>query len=126
GYSAPPPRPGNELFAGPGLIHIADEAYEYFTWDGAAHFSPGSLPGASAHTISLYSFSKAYGFAGWRVGYMAIPRRFNEAVYKVQDTVLICPPLVSQAAALACVPIGRPWTGRFLGPLAALSPDVRA
>jgi aspartate/methionine/tyrosine aminotransferase len=125
-YSAAALRAVNELCARHGLVHIADEAYEYFTWDGATHFSPGSLPGAGAHTVSLYSLSKAYGFAGWRVGYMVIPERFNEAVYKVQDTVLICPPLVSQAAALACVTAGRAWTARFLEPLAAVRQDVLA
>jgi aspartate/methionine/tyrosine aminotransferase len=125
-YPAGALRATNELCARHGLMHIADEAYEYFTWDGAAHFSPGSLPGAGAHTVSLYSLSKAYGFAGWRVGYMVIPERFNEAVYKVQDTVLICPPLVSQAAALACVTTGRAWTARFLEPLAAVRRDVIA
>jgi aspartate/methionine/tyrosine aminotransferase len=114
----------NELCATRGLLHISDEAYEYFTWDGAVHTSPGSAPGAGAHTISLYSLSKAYGFAGWRVGYMVIPEALNEAVYKVQDTVLICPPLVSQAAALACVQVGRGWTARFLDPLAAVRREV--
>jgi aspartate/methionine/tyrosine aminotransferase len=123
-YPAGALRAVNEFCARRGLLHVADEAYEYFTWDGAAHFSPGSLPGAGAHTVSLYSLSKAYGFAGWRVGYMVIPERFNEAVYKVQDTVLICPPLVSQAAALACVTVGRDWTARFLEPLAEVRRDV--
>ena len=114
----------NELCARRGLLHISDEAYEYFTWDDDCHFSPGSLPGAGAHTISLFSLSKAYGFAGWRIGYMAIPEALNEAVYKVQDTVLICPTLVSQAAALACVQEGRAWTARFLDPLAAVRREV--
>ncbi|MCS1411642.1 MAG: Aspartate aminotransferase [Verrucomicrobia subdivision 3 bacterium] len=31
-----------------GIYHISDEAYEYFTYEGARHFSPGSLAGASA------------------------------------------------------------------------------
>jgi aspartate/methionine/tyrosine aminotransferase len=123
-YPAETLRAVNELCAMHGLLHISDEAYEYFTWDGAAHVSPGALPGAGAHTISLYSLSKAYGFAGWRVGYMVIPEALNDAVYKVQDTVLICPPLVSQAAALACVQVGHGWTARFLEPLAAVREEV--
>ena len=123
-YPAATLRAVNELCARRGLLHISDEAYEYFTWQGTAQVSPGSSPGAGAHTISLYSLSKAYGFAGWRVGYMVIPEALNEAVYKVQDTVLICPPLVSQAAALACVQVGRGWTARFLDPLAAVRREV--
>jgi aspartate/methionine/tyrosine aminotransferase len=123
-YPAEALRAVNELCAARGLLHISDEAYEYFTWDDSRHFSPASLPGAGAHTISLYSLSKAYGFAGWRIGYMAIPEALNEAVYKVQDTVLICPTVVAQAAALACVQEGRAWTARFLDPLRAVRREV--
>ena len=53
----------NEICRRRGLYHISDEAYEYFVYDGARHFSPGSIAGSSPHTISLYSLSKAYGFA---------------------------------------------------------------
>src|SRR5215203_2577867 len=123
-YPAEALRAINDLCARRGLLHISDEAYEYFTWDDARHFSPASLPGAGAHTISLYSLSKAYGFAGWRIGYMVIPEALNEAVYKVQDTVLICPTLVAQAAALACVQEGRAWTAQFLEPLARVRGEV--
>ena len=34
---------------------------------------PARLPAPTAHTISLYSLSKAYGFAGWRIGYIVYP-----------------------------------------------------
>jgi aspartate/methionine/tyrosine aminotransferase len=123
-YPAATLRAVSELCAARGLLHISDEAYEYFTWDESRHFSAASLPGAGAHTISLYSLSKAYGFAGWRIGYMVIPEALNEAVYKVQDTVLICPTLVAQAAALACVQEGHAWTARFLDPLRAVRREV--
>ena len=70
-------------------------------------FFPGSIEG-SEHTISLHSLSKAYGFASWRVGWMVIPEHLFEAVNKIQDTILICPPVVSQfaAAGAACVGAG--------------------
>src|SRR5262245_64225268 len=60
----------NDLCAHHGLFHISDEVYEYFTYGSAAHASPGAFDGAHAHTISMFSLSKAYGFAGWRIGYM--------------------------------------------------------
>jgi aspartate/methionine/tyrosine aminotransferase len=93
----------NELCRRRRVYHIHDEAYEHFVYDGAKHFSPSSLPGAHQHTISLYSFSKAYGFASWRVGYMVIPEPLTEAVRKAQDTILICPPVISQHAALGAL-----------------------
>ena len=92
-----------------GIFHIHDEAYEYFTWDGAEHFSPGSIPESEDHTISLYSLSKAYGFASWRIGYMVLPSHLVEAVKKIQDTILICPPVISQVAAIAALKQGRFW-----------------
>jgi aspartate/methionine/tyrosine aminotransferase len=99
----------NEICRARGIYHIHDEAYEYFTYDGARPFSPGSIPWAEGHTISLYSFSKAYGMAGWRVGYMAIPEHLLEAIRKIQDTNLICPTVAAQRAALGALAAGPGW-----------------
>jgi aspartate/methionine/tyrosine aminotransferase len=91
-YPAAALRAVNRLCAERGIFHVHDEAYEYFTFDGAEHFSPGSAPGSTEHTISLFSLSKAYGFASWRIGWMVIPARLEAAVRKIQDTNIICPP----------------------------------
>ncbi len=95
----------NALCAEHGLYHLHDEAYEYFTYDGAAHFSPASLPGASAHTISFYSLSKSYGFASWRIGWMVYPAPLAAAMRKIQDTLLICSPVISQYAAVGALDV---------------------
>ncbi|RME33205.1 MAG: pyridoxal phosphate-dependent aminotransferase [Gammaproteobacteria bacterium] len=108
----------NELCRERGLWHLSDEAYEYFTWGQARHFSPASLEGAAGHTISFYSLSKAYGFASWRIGYMVYPEALHEALLKVQDTNLICPPAVTQRAAVACLEEGAGYTRRRLEPVA--------
>jgi aspartate/methionine/tyrosine aminotransferase len=105
-YPEPALREVNDLCRDRGLYHIHDEAYEYFTWNGAAHFSPGSIPGAAPHTFSLFSLSKAYGFASWRIGYMTLPDALMDAVKKIQDTLLICPPVISQYAALGALRAG--------------------
>ena len=96
----------NELCRRRGLYHVSDEAYEYFVYDGVRHFSPGSLPGSAGHTISLFTLSKTYGFASWRIGYQVIPAQLYEAVKKVQETNVICPPVVSQFAALGALEAG--------------------
>ena len=92
-----------------GVYHISDEAYEYFVYDDRQHFSPASLDDSVSHTISLFSLSKAYGFSSWRIGYMLIPTGLHEAVRKVQDTNLICPPLASQHAAIGALEAGRDY-----------------
>ncbi len=110
----------NALCAERGLYHVHDEAYEYFTYEGTRHFSPGSIAGATAHTISLFSLSKTYGMAGWRIGYMVIPADLFEAVNKIQDTNLICPPIVSQAVAQAALEAGSGYCRARVAELAAV------
>ena len=99
----------NEICRSNGIYHISDEAYEYFTYDGAEHFSPGSIAGAGGHTISLFSLSKAYGFASWRIGWMVLPEHLYMPVRKIQDTILICPPVISQWAAVGAMKAGRQY-----------------
>ena len=91
-YSAEALTATNELCRQHGCYHITDEAYEEFCYDDEDHFSPGSLSGCTQHTIGLFSFSKGYGMAGWRSGYMVIPEHLELAVKKVQDTNLIAHP----------------------------------
>jgi len=92
-----------------GIYHFSDEVYEYFTYGGARHTSPGAFPDAAGHTVSLYSMSKAYGFAGWRIGYAVYPAHLDAAMLKSQDTILICPTVASQLAAIAALEVGRQY-----------------
>lgn len=115
----------NALCRERGLYHINDEAYEYFTYDDVRHFSPGTIDEGREHTISLYSLSKAYGFASWRIGYMVIPEQLFESVNKIQDTNLICPPAISQAAALAALRVGAAYCRPQVETLAAVRKLVR-
>jgi aspartate/methionine/tyrosine aminotransferase len=96
----------NRLCCEHDIYHISDEAYEYFVYDGTEHFSPGSLPAGENHTISLFTLSKAYGFASWRIGYMVVPVHLVAAVEKTQDTLMICPPVASQYAAVGAMEAG--------------------
>ncbi len=108
-FGEPVLREVSALCAERGLYHIADEVYEYFTYGSARHVSPASFPGAADRTISMYSLSKAYGFAGWRIGYMVYPEHLASAIAKCQDTILVCPPVVSQIAAIAALEVGRAY-----------------
>ncbi|MCA9261370.1 MAG: pyridoxal phosphate-dependent aminotransferase [Planctomycetales bacterium] len=116
----------NKLCAKHGVFHISDEAYEYFTYDAAQHYSPASRPGAAEHTISLFSFSKGYGMAGWRCGYLVAPDRLEPSLLKIQDTNLICPPQVTQRAAEAALGAGAAWRDVQIAPLADIRRQVLA
>ena len=119
-YSEEALRKVNQICRERGIYHISDEAYEYFTYDGIQHFSPGTIDQNSHHTISLYSLSKAYGFASWRIGYMVMPKHLLEPVKKVQDTILICPPVISQYAALGALKVGKSYCQQHLQEIIAV------
>jgi aspartate/methionine/tyrosine aminotransferase len=116
----------NTLCRESGIYHIADEVYEYFTYGSARHVSSGSFPGAEAHTIGMYSLSKAYGFAGWRIGYMTYPEHLAPAIAKIQDTILVCPPVASQIAAIAALDVGRAYCEPHVRELASIRDIVFA
>jgi aspartate/methionine/tyrosine aminotransferase len=114
----------NALCAAKNIYHFSDEAYEYFTYDGAEHFSPASLPGAQRHTISFFSMSKNYGMASWRIGYVVFPADLLDAMNKVQDTNLICAPVASQMLALEVLKYGRAWVQPKIDALAVVRKNV--
>jgi aspartate/methionine/tyrosine aminotransferase len=116
----------NQLCAAHGIYHICDEAYEYFVYGENEHVSAGSFPGAAGHTIVLYSLSKSYGFAGWRIGYGVFPAHLEPALMKIQDTNLICPPVVSQLAALGVLEAGAEYCRGHVQELAAVRALVLA
>ncbi len=107
-----------------GVYHFSDEPYEYFTYGEARHVSPGSFAGASAYTLSAFSLSKAYGFAGWRIGYVVYPDHLASAMMKSQDTIVICPPIASQLAAAAALDVGREYCAPFVRELASIRENV--
>lgn len=114
----------NALCAARGLYHFSDEAYEYFVYGQARHFSPASIPGAHRHTLSFYSFSKNFGMASWRVGYVVYPADLRDAMEKVQDTNLICAPVASQLLALEALKLGRAWVRPQVEALARVREEV--
>jgi aspartate/methionine/tyrosine aminotransferase len=109
-----------------GLYHIADEVYEYFTYGSARHVSPASFAGADAHTISMFSLSKAYGFAGWRIGYVTYPEHLAGAMAKSQDTILVCATVAAQIGAAAALDAGRAYCRPYVAEFAAIRDIVTA
>eukprot|EP00466_Bigelowiella_natans_P005199 jgi/Bigna1/132135/aug1.16_g6843 len=61
------------------------------------------------HIVNVFSFSKAFGMMGHRVGYIAFPDCISESLFKVQDTIPICPNTLSQRVALGALSAGREW-----------------
>ena len=116
----------NALCKSAGVYHIHDEAYEYFIYGSARHFSPASMEDSTPHTISLFSLSKSHGFASWRIGYMVLPDQLLDAVKKIQDTLLICPPVICQYAAVGALSAGPEYCRRHVRELAGVRDLVKA
>ncbi|CAG9461340.1 unnamed protein product [Pedinophyceae sp. YPF-701] len=91
---------------------VLDDTYEHFVYgEGSEHACP---PGPNV--IHVFSFSKAFGMMGWRVGYIAYPTPelgapadLGAEILKVQDTIPICATTASQLVALGAVRQGREW-----------------
>ncbi|XP_050384729.1 aromatic aminotransferase ISS1 [Argentina anserina] len=86
---------------------VVDNTYEYFMYDGLKH---SCVEGN--HIVNIFSFSKAYGMMGWRVGYIAYPSEadgFGTQLLKVQDNIPICASILSQHLALYSLEIGSEW-----------------
>jgi aromatic aminotransferase len=96
------------LCAKAGVWLVLDNTYEEFVYDGREHYCP-----AGENVLHLFSFSKAYGMMGWRVGYIAYPEdgsgHIASELLKVQDTIPICVVQISQQAALGALEAGSPW-----------------
>lgn len=76
---------------------ISDEIYHGITF---------GLPAASAwrtsrQAVVVNSFSKYFSMTGWRIGWLLVPDELRDPVDRLAGNLAICPPALSQLAALA-------------------------
>jgi len=93
-----------------GITLIVDETYRDFREHPASR--PHQIfddPSWADTAIHLYSFSKAYALAGYRVGALVASETVNREVTKVLDCVSICAAQISQRAALFGLQHGSKW-----------------
>lgn len=95
------------------LFVISDEAYEYFVYEGK-HISMASLPEMKDRTIMIGSFSKSFGMAGWRAGYIASSKEIIEKILRFQDITTICAPLPSQILLSIILPNRHPLIDEYI------------
>jgi N-succinyldiaminopimelate aminotransferase len=88
---------------------LSDEVYEDYVYRGE-HVSPARF--APERSLSVFSFSKAYGMAGNRVGYLAGPAEAVAAARKVATHTVYHPPTAGQLAALRALEGGSEWIAR--------------
>ncbi len=83
-----------------GIALILDETYKDFRPDPASPHNLLARDGWQTTLIQLYSFSKIYALAGYRLGAIIAGKDVLHQVAKVLDTMTVCPPQISQRAVL--------------------------
>jgi N-succinyldiaminopimelate aminotransferase len=102
---------------------LSDEVYEDYVYRGE-HVSIGAL--APERTVSLFSFSKAYGMAGNRVGSLAAPPEIAAEIHKVQIHSSYHAPTAAQLAALGAMRGGAAWVEEARASYRAAGEDAAA
>jgi aspartate/methionine/tyrosine aminotransferase len=80
-----------------GVQLISDEIYHGITY-GAG--DPASAWQFSREAVVVNSFSKYFAMTGWRLGWLLVPDRLHRAVDCLTGNFTICPPTLSQHAAV--------------------------
>jgi aspartate/methionine/tyrosine aminotransferase len=75
---------------------ISDEAYDGLLFDEREHLCIGTLPGMLSQTVSIFTFSKSFMFAGLRLGYLVSGQETVNAINKIMVHQLYSPSTLSQ------------------------------
>ena len=110
---------------------VLDNTYEYFVYGEHTHRAI-----EAPHVINIFSFSKAYGMMGWRMGYIAFqdgqtsgggaPWSLEAELLKIQDTIPICPTVLSQHVAMGALRAGHEWVQEKLGAVVENQQTIKA
>jgi len=78
---------------------ISDEVYHGLVYEGAPQTSCAWQ--TSRNAVIVNSFSKYFAMAGWRLGWLVVPTELRRAVDCLTGNFTICPPVLSQIAAVS-------------------------
>jgi aspartate/methionine/tyrosine aminotransferase len=78
---------------------ISDEVYHGLIYEGAPQTSCAWQ--TSRQAVVVNSFSKYYAMTGWRLGWLLMPPELRRPVDRLTGNFTICPPVLSQVAAVA-------------------------
>ena len=92
-----------ELARNRGLALVIDETYREFREHSDPPHRLFARSDWSDTLIHLYSFSKAYCMAGYRIGCMATNPALLRETLKIADCVALCPSHIGQLAANFCL-----------------------
>jgi aspartate/methionine/tyrosine aminotransferase len=76
---------------------ISDEIYHGITFG----MSAASAWRTSRRAVVVNSFSKYFSMTGWRIGWLLVPDELRDSIDRLAGNFAICPPALSQLAAVA-------------------------
>ena len=85
------------------VIAVADEIYEYITYENARHISLATIPGMKERTVTISGLGKTYAVTGWRVGWAAACPEITHRIRKVHDFLTVCAPAPFQRAGITAL-----------------------
>ena len=85
--------------AATGVRLISDEVYHGLVYPGAPQTSCAWT--TSRDAVVVNSFSKYFAMTGWRLGWLLVPASLRRTVDCLTGNFTICPPVLSQVAAVA-------------------------
>ncbi|MFE3442287.1 pyridoxal phosphate-dependent aminotransferase [Nocardia sp. NPDC059180] len=80
-----------------GTLLISDEIYHGITYGGERTASAWET---SREAVVIGSVSKYFSMTGWRLGWMLAPTGMRPALQRLASNMTVCPPAISQYAAL--------------------------
>ncbi|WP_280215694.1 pyridoxal phosphate-dependent aminotransferase [Nocardia cyriacigeorgica] len=80
-----------------GTVLISDEIYHGITYGGERTASAWET---SREAVVIGSVSKYFSMTGWRLGWMLAPTDMRPALQRLASNMTVCPPAISQYAAL--------------------------
>ncbi|MBI3195456.1 MAG: pyridoxal phosphate-dependent aminotransferase, partial [Ignavibacteriae bacterium] len=92
-----------DVIAETGIYVVSDEIYEKVVYDGAIHFSIGSIKQIKEQVVTVNGVSKAYSMTGWRIGYLGAKKEIAQAAAKIQSQVTSNANSIAQKAAVAAL-----------------------
>jgi len=109
------------------LFLISDEAYEHLVYEGHEKVSLGALDrgGDRPRVISVFTFSKSFGMAGMRVGYVVGPPDVMTYVRRVSTHQIYDLSDLAQGAALAALEQPRADYDSYLRELVGVYQEAR-
>ncbi|NLE81439.1 MAG: pyridoxal phosphate-dependent aminotransferase [Rhodococcus sp.] len=81
-----------------GTLLISDEIYHGIAYSGQETSSAWET---SRESVVIGSVSKYFSMTGWRLGWMLVPERLRPALQRLASNMTVCPPAISQYAAVA-------------------------